>query len=176
MKIGEPMDEIEAPVPMPPVVRRIATLMIGLPGAVIWLGGLFATMVSTVFLFVMRPDGLSILAILGGSLAAVLIGYTMMSATSWLNGAYHYRMPGHRLPAFVAWEILDQLLAALSVGFLIVSLISLASGEPPLPWLWLLLAAVGFILVGLNMRVRRKWGYTWREELWESPEGTEPPT
>jgi hypothetical protein len=121
---------------------------------------------SPVSLIAMRPERLTILALLGVSFAAVLVGYTMMSAASWLNGAYHYRMPGRRLPAFVASEILDQLLATLSVGFLIVSLISLASGEPPLPWLWLLLAAVGFILIGLNMRVRRRWGYAWREELW----------
>ena len=84
-------------------------------------------------------------------------------------------VPGRRLPAYVALEILDQVLAALSVGFLILTLISAASGEPPHPWIWFVLAAMGFTLMGLSMRTRGRCGFAWREELWESPKAAEPP-
>ena len=124
-------DRIEAPVDMPPLVRRLATLLMGLPGIPMWLGGLFTTMASMVYLIVSPPaERPTILIWLGASLAANLIGYSMIAAASWLNGAHQYRMPGRRLPAYVALEILDQILAAVSVGFLVVTAISISFGEP----------------------------------------------
>jgi hypothetical protein len=170
------MDEIERPVAMPRAIRVIATLLMALPGSFMWLGGLFATTIGTATLFTARPtERLASLALFGASLAALVVGYTMVATASWLNGSHHYRMPGRRLPAYVVMEILEQFLAAVSVGFLVVSAVSLASGSPPYPLLWIFSAAVGFALLGLNMRLRRKLGGAWREELLAGPEGAKPP-
>lgn len=140
-----------------------------------WLGGLFATMMCTVTLITARPtERLTGLALFGASFAAILFGYTMVATASWLNGSHHYRMPGRRLPAYVAMEILDQLLAAGSVGLFVVSAISLSSGEPAFPLLWILFSAVGFTLLGFAMRLRTKLGDAWRDELLSGPEGAKP--
>jgi hypothetical protein len=108
------------------------------------------------------------------SVAAIFFGYSMVAATSWLNGSHPYRMPGRRLAAYVAMEILDLLLVSISVGLFIVFAISLASGRPAFPWLWLSSSAAGLALTGLAVRVRKKFGKAWRDELLSGPEGANP--
>ena len=165
-------DRIEAPAAMPPLVRRIATLLIGLPGAVMWLGGLFATMAGMVYaVFLPPPERPTLLIWLGASLAANLVGYSMFAAASWLSGSHHYRMPGHRLPAYVAMEILDQLLAAASVGFLAISAISISFRAPAFPLLWVLATAAGSALLGFTSSWRGRRGDAWRDELLTEQEG-----
>ena len=140
-----------------------------------WLGGLFATMAIMVSVIVLPAAGRPTLLIWGSvSLSTNLIGYSMVAAASWLNGSHHYRMPGRRLPAYVALEILDQLLAAVSVGFFVVSVISIAPGMPAYPPIWLLSTIMGFTLLAFSMRQRRKLGDTWRDELLAGPEGAKP--
>ncbi|MEK7952712.1 hypothetical protein [Luteolibacter soli] len=153
----------------------MATMLLGLPSVLMWLGGLFATMASMVYLIAMPSAGRLIsLKWLWASLMTNLIGYTMVATVSWLNGSHHYRMPGHRLPAYVAMEILDQLLAAVSVGFFVLSMISLFTGEPAFPLLWILFSVSGFVLLGFSMRLRTKLANGWRDELLAGPEGAKP--
>jgi len=97
----------------------------------------------------------------------------MIAAASWLNGAHHYRMPGRRLPAYVALEILDQILAAVSVGFLVVTAISISFGKPAFPLIWLLATAGGTLLLGFTTSFRSRRGDAWRDELLTGPEGAE---
>lgn len=169
------MDKIEAPVAMPRPVRRIATVLIGLPGALMWLVGLLATMASMVYtVFLPSAERPNLLIWLGASLAANLVGYSMFAAASWLNGSRHYRMPSRRLPAYVAMEILDQLLAAASVGFLAISAISLSFRAPAFPLLWVLATAAGSALLGFTSSWRVQRGDTWRHELLTGQEGAKP--
>ena len=169
-------DRIKAPVAMPPLVRRIATMLIGLPGALLWLAGLLlGTTLSTVFLIVSgapnRPEGWKFWA---ASVAGLWIGYSMSAAVSWFNGAHDYRMPGHRVPTYVAMEILDQMIATLSIALFFVMVTSLGSGTPPNPLLWVTGAILGFAALGLTMRMRRRRGNAWRDELLSGPEGAKP--
>lgn len=131
---------MRTPVAMPLLVRVIATVLIGLPGGLMWLAGLLGTTLSTIHLILSisstQLSGLKLFAI---SLAALSFGYPMIAAVSWLNGSRHYRMPGHRLPAS--------------------------------PLIWLTGIFLGFTTLAITMRMRKRHGNAWRDELLSGPEG-----
>ena len=151
---------------MPPLVRVIAMLLIGLPGGVLWVGGMISILLSSFSILESTASRrLEPLLVFGVSVMATGMGFAMVTCVEILNGAKHYQMPGNRLPAYLGLELLEVLLMLASVCGALAMLATLAQLEPLLSLLWTCFEAATVTLLVTTTRTRKSKGKKWREEL-----------
>lgn len=151
---------------MPRAIRLLASVLIGLPGAVMFIGGMVTLALGLSMQSVGEELNVADLLITAGiSLALGLLGFSMVSAVEFLNGARRYRMPSHRIFPYVCLRLLEQGLAVMFAGFLLATMMSTASNQPARGLNWAIMTIV--TLAGLIFAVR--WqsflGAKWRQEL-----------
>ena len=100
---------------MPPFAAKLVNVMIGLPGALLWIAGGICT-VSLGFSCFLKEAVPTFreLAPLGIAIAAATVGYLMVATSTILAGGARYRIAGEHLPRLIALEIGVQASATLS--------------------------------------------------------------
>lgn len=146
---------------MPPFIRVIIGIFLGLPGYLIATAGSVGAIIAIVN-FVSQPEWVqirSLLIILAAMLVGV-IGFLMVVAAELLTGVRHFRILRNRIPAVIGYEIAVMSLCILSGGVLFGVI---ASNRPQFPWGWTL-CLLGLI-AGLvaTRRSRRLKFQLWNE-------------
>ncbi|MEK7952713.1 hypothetical protein [Luteolibacter soli] len=157
---------------MPPFVRAIAFLLIGIPGGLMWIVGMVSCLFSS-WALVKCPPGeqLPALIFLAGSVVCSAIGFAMVATVEMINGGKRYRMPRARLPGYLGLELLEGLLAVAVVGGALAAMCSLADKKAMLCLVWTLFEAIMILLLVTTHRTLRSKGSIWRAES-TSPIGT----
>jgi len=151
---------------MPLLVRIVAMLLIGMPGGILWVGGMISLLLSCWGLLE-RPasERLQLLISVGASLAATVIGFAMVSCVEIFNGSKRYRMTGARLIAYLGLELLEGLLVIASVCVALNSIRMFAKGEPFAGIFWTFCVTIVVVLLIATRRTRRSKERIWRAEL-----------
>lgn len=139
---------------MPKVVRRMAFLLIGPPGGIVWLVGvvlLFPTLAAALVGKVEWPA--TPLGLLGGGMLAV-VGFAMMVCSEILLGTPRYRVPWSRFAACIGLDALVIHLSLFAAGLFVCAFMFLIHGQ----FLGAILAAVlGGLLIRLRSLIDRRW-------------------
>jgi heme/copper-type cytochrome/quinol oxidase subunit 4 len=154
---------------MPPFVRAVAMILIGIPGGFMWLAGMLCFIGSCWALG--NPDASPLEAIIGfgASVISTAIGFTMVACAEMLNGAKRYRMPRARLLPYLGLELLEGLLAVAIVAVALVAMSSFGDKKSMTGVVWTLFEAIIVLLLVTTHRALQSKGKTWRAELASSP-------
>ena len=155
---------------MPPLIRALATILIGTPGAIMQFGGLIllgfgipATALDSDADYVPR------LSILGGFAAIAVVGFSMVTLVGLMNGIRRFQMPARRLPAYIGMELLEQLLFSALIGIFVTAFVLAGANG----WLHFGIWSFATCLVGASLAFcisrRKACGSKWRQDSPEAP-------
>jgi len=155
---------------MPPFIRSLATILIGLFGGLMWA----AASAGVVLMLSFNYEGwkhaypLSWM-ILGGLLVANLIAYSMFCTSEMINGRREFRMPTRRLSHFLGLRLLEQFLAVLGVTALFHAGVLLGPGNGVRCAIAAAIALSLYLAFEFTNRIKRVRGDQWRKELPDAP-------
>lgn len=150
---------------MPPAIRALATILIGIPGAILQVGGLIllglGIPATTLDLEVGYAPRFSILGLF---VFVAIAGFGMVTLVELTNGILRYRMPARRLPAYIGLELLEQLLGTGLVGLLVTAILAAGSDQQTNFGIWALVACLVAGALAFCISRRRACGSRWRKE------------
>lgn len=155
---------------MPPFVRSLATILIGLFGGLMWAAASTGIVLTLSFNYEGWKHAYPLnWMILGSFLMANLIGYSMFCMSEMINGRREFKMPPRRLPLFLGLRLLEQLVAVLGVTafFHAGVLLGPSNGVS-----CAVAAAIASMLYGafeFTNRFKRARGDLWRKEFPDAP-------
>lgn len=158
---------------MPPFVRSLANVLIGVSGGVMWA----AASIGIILLFTVQYEllkhqlGIACMS-LGAFLGMNLIGYSMYMASELINGTSEFKMPGNRLPGFLGLRLLEQLLAVLGVTALFHAGVLIGPGNGVSCAIAAAVALSMYLAFEFTNRIKRVRSEQWRKE----PPGASLPT
>lgn len=155
---------------MPPFIRTLATILIGLFGGLMWAAASTGVVLTLSFNYEgwHHADPLSWM-ILGGLLVANLIGYSMFCMSEMMNGKCDFKMPSRRLPLFLGLRLLEQLLAVLGVTALFHAGVLLGPRNGVSCAIAATIALLLYLAFEFTNRIKRVRGDQWRKELPDAP-------
>src|SRR5687768_9529476 len=91
---------------MPPLAAKLIKVVIGLPGAFLWIAGGVCTacLGLSSFLREAAPTFRELVP-LGIAITATTVEYLMVAASAFLSGGARYRIAGEHLPRLIALQI-----------------------------------------------------------------------
>lgn len=155
---------------MPPFIRSLATILIGLLGGLMWAAASTGVVLTLSFNYEgwNHADFLSWM-ILGGLLVANLVGYSMFCMSEMINGRREFKMPPRRLPIFLGLRLLEQLLAVLGVTALFHAGVLLGPRNGLSCAIAAAIALFLYMAFEFINRIKRVRGDQWRKELPDAP-------
>lgn len=151
---------------MPPFVRRLILLFVGLPAVVMWVGGVCVAGPAVVLMFT-QPRDKDVLLTFGIAVAAAVAGFAMISTYGlFVHGNRHGIAPS-RLPALVAMGSAGQLLACIGLCTFVAGAIEVfkESGVQVVTLVYTISVgalAASFFLHRLALQLRAKWRFEHR--------------
>jgi len=146
---------------MPPFVRVLIGICLGLPGYLIATAGSVCSIIA-IGIFVSQPEWVQIrsLLVILAAMLSIVIGFLMVVSAELLTGARHYRIPRNRIPVIIGYEIAVMSLCILSGGILFGVI---ASIRHQFPWGWMLCLLVLIAGLAATRRSRRLKFQSWNE-------------
>jgi hypothetical protein len=151
---------------MPPFVRGLILIFVGLPAVVMWLGGVFVAGPALV-MAITQPLDRDCLMGFGMAVAAAVVGFAMISSYGiFVHGNRHGMAPS-RLPGLVAIGSAAQLLGSIGLCTLVAGSMELLkeSGLRVVVTVFVISAAAfagSFYLHRLGLQLRAKWKFEHR--------------
>ena len=161
---------------MPPFIRNLATILIGLFGGLMWAAASTGVVLTLGFNYGgWKPSEPLSWMILGGLLVANLIGYSMFCTSEMINGKCEFKMPTRRLSLFLGLRLLEQLLAVLGVTALFHAGVLLGPGNGLSCAIAAAVALSMYLAFEFTNRIKRVRGEQWRKEPPDAPLPTDFP-
>ncbi len=160
---------------MPKSVRALIQIFIGVPGALIWAGGLLCGIGLFIKAFgggLNRIDPAEMAAIAAMALAT-LVGFAMVMSTEIVTSGRRYRIEARRLIPCAGLEFGAQLFAVVAAGTIIAAFMQFGKGEPVLALLLgfiglLMVAGASWVAVRANA-LRKRWKAEYRRMREDTP-------
>ncbi len=146
----------------PPPIRVLATLLMGLPGACLWLGGLLGTaLIVAAAASGTEASPRTWITWAGAQLLAVLLGSAMIKGWQLFVTGNRHALPLPRAAGLLGIGLAGQILGVSAVSLLIVTASELLDSAPvvPVPGIALALAAAAASvwLHKSGFSLRRRW-------------------
>lgn len=162
------MDPNTSPPPNPEWIQRLTMVLIGAPGMILWIGGaLYITSLVALPGWFEGPirDPIPYLISWAAPTAGIWIGRAMLAYQRYFRGFQDYRMPDHRLLAYVSLEALELWMAAVAIGLLFGMVGAVDRSAMPAAFGWLSATIAGIALHRWLRKRRMLLGVRWQIEL-----------
>lgn len=153
---------------VPPAIAELIKVIIGVPGAILWIGGGVCTVHFGIFaLLKHREATLGTLGILGMSIGSAMVGYLMVVASEVMSTRSRYRIAGKHLPKLVTLELGLQASCVIAACTATAWLGFMATNGSPLAFacvVMMCLAAYSVIVIQHRLKLALK---DWQQEFAE---------